>query len=186
VPSAFDSIGAQRLSDDANRLDAPQRVPVTSTGFISGATTESTAPIESTVGMRGFTKLSTEQVLRLLESSQDRLVVHAVSELESRGFKTEHVELAMELARGTSAERLRAMDSLTRDPELNPVPWLVWMAESGDREARLRAVSMLGATADQEALRKLRLLKQREVDQRVADQITQVLLAAGSVRSTNR
>jgi len=136
--------------------------------------------------VRGLNKLSTEKLIRLLESSQDRLVAQAVEALESRGMEPDHVELALEMARGDTRQRLHAMEQLARDPKIQPVPWLVWMAESSDREVRMRAIAMLGATADEEALRKLRILKQREIDTRVAEQITQVLLTAGSARSNKR
>jgi len=136
--------------------------------------------------LRGIRKLPQDKLLRLLESRQDRLVTQAAQELQRRGVQPEHLELGLELARGSVTERLQAMDQLVRVAGLNPVPWLVWMAESSDREVRLRAVSLLGATADEEALQKLRQLKKKESDNRVAEQINQVLLAADSARSTNR
>ncbi len=144
------------------------------------------AVAETSSVLRGLEKLSTEQIIRLLESAQDQLVMQAVEELESRGMKEHHVELAMEMARGSSAKRISAMEKIAHDSEVNPIPWLFWMAESKDRNVRMKAVAMLGATADEEAFRKLRLLKQRELDNRVAEQITQVLLAAGSAGSNLR
>ena len=113
-------------------------------------------------------------------------MTQAAQELQRRGVQPEHLELGLELARGSVAERLQAMDQLVRVAGLNPVPWLAWMAESSDREVRLRAVSLLGATADEEALQKLRQLKMKESDNRVAEQINQVLLAADSARTTHR
>jgi len=136
--------------------------------------------------LRGIRKLPQDKLLRLLESRQDRMVTQAAQELQRRGVQPEHLELGLELARGSVAERLQAMDTLVRVAGLNPVPWLVWMAESSDREVRLRAVSLLGATADEEALQKLRQLKNKESDNRVAEQINQVLLAADSARSNHR
>lgn len=136
--------------------------------------------------LRGIRKLPQDKLLRLLESRQDRIVTQAAQELQRRGVQPEHLELGLELARGSVAERLQAMDQLVRVAGLNPVPWLVWMAESSDREVRLRAVSLLGATADEEALQKLRQLKKKESDNRVAEQINQVLVAADSARSNHR
>jgi hypothetical protein len=136
--------------------------------------------------LRGIRKLPQDKLLRLLESRQDRMVTQAAQELQRRGVQPEHLELGLELARGSVAERLQAMDQLVRVAGLNPVPWLAWMAESSDREVRLRAVSLLGATADEEALQKLRQLKMKESDNRVAEQINQVLLAADSARTTHR
>jgi|GEM_PF-4853896 len=136
--------------------------------------------------LRGIRKLTQDKLMRLLESRQDRIVTSAAQELQRRGVQSEHLELGLELARGSAAERLQAMDQLVRVAGLNPVPWLVWMAESSDREVRLRAVSLLGSTADEEALQKLRQLKKKESDNRVVEQINQVLLAADSARSNHR
>lgn len=136
--------------------------------------------------LRGIRKLPQDKLMRLLESRQDRIVTSAAQELQRRGVQPEHLELGLELARGSAAERLQAMDQLVRVAGLNPVPWLVWMAESSDREVRLRAVSLLGSTADEEALQKLRQLKKKESDNRVVEQINQVLLAADSARSNHR
>lgn len=149
---------------------------------------ESTESVNTTslIPANSLRKQSTEQILRLLESHQDSVVTQALQELEARGFSERNLEIAMELARGTSEERLAALDRLVHDSRLDPLPWLSWMAGTTDRDVRMRAIALLGATADEEALRKLRLMKQREVDQRVSDQITQVLLAAGSVQSKRR
>jgi hypothetical protein len=55
-----------------------------------------------------------------------------------------------------------------------------------DPKVRRKAIAMLGSMSSPEAMRKLRLLKQRESDSSIADQINQVLLAAGTPSSTIR
>jgi hypothetical protein len=129
---------------------------------------------------------STEKLFRLLESAHDRVVAEAMEVLESRGIQPQHLELAMALARGSREERLQGLETLKSDESLQPLPWLVWMAQCDDHEVRLRAIAMLGSMPDEEALRKLRLLKQRENDHRVAERITHVLLSAGAARTGTR
>lgn len=126
---------------------------------------------------------STEQLLRSLEHAHDDEVTQAIVELEARGFTESHIEWAMDMARGSADQRLAAMERIVQDPKVHPVPWLVWMAESGDRETKLRAIAMLGATADAEAIRRLRLIEQRESDPRVSAQIQQALRVTEAVHA---
>ncbi len=132
------------------------------------------------ITLQGMTKRSNDELVVLLASTQDRIVNHVVEELRHRGLRPQHIEIAIELARGTSTERLLAMDRLVHDGDLNPVPWLTWMANTADRTSRQRAISLLGSVGDEDAMRSLRMIKQREADDSIVTQITQVLLAAGS------
>lgn len=136
--------------------------------------------------LRGIEKLSLEQLLPLLASTQPRIVMQASDELMRRGMTRTQLELVIQLAQGTIEDRLQALEQIVHSNQFDPVPWLVWMAESSDKVVRKRAITLLGSTADQNALRKLRLLKQREVDATIADQINQVLLAAGANPTNTR
>jgi hypothetical protein len=127
-----------------------------------------------------------EQLLRSLEQVSDEEVVGILNELQSQGFSELHVELAMALARGTSEDRLLALDALSNDPTINPLPWLAWMSESQDSPSRMKAIAMLSSTTDPEALRFLRLMQQRESDPRIANHIQQALQAHGTAPSTKR
>jgi hypothetical protein len=60
------------------------------------------------------------------------------------------------------------------------------MAEQADPKVRRKAIAMLGSMSSTEAMRKLRLLKIRESDSSIADQINQVLLATGTPSSNFR
>ena len=130
--------------------------------------------------IRGFEKRPLEELLPFLASSQSRFVQQASSELLRRGMTQSQLEIAISLAQGDIEQRLKSMDSIVRDPKLNAIPWLVWMAESADRSVRRRAIVLLGSMTDPDARRKLRILQAREPDSAIADQISQVLLASGT------
>lgn len=129
----------------------------------------------------GIDKRTLENLMPLLTSSQTRIVRQAFNELVRRGMTPSHLEMAIDLAQGNVEQRLLAMDTIARDPSFHDrIPWLVWMAESADRNVRRRAVALLGSMTDPEAMRKLRILQSREPDSTIADQISQVLLASGT------
>jgi hypothetical protein len=131
-------------------------------------------------------KRSVEQLLKSLEQVPDDEVAAIVEELEAQDFSELHVDLALALARGESEERLEALSALTNNPTINPLPWLAWMSESEDQAAKMKAIAMLGSTADPEAARILRIIEQRASDPRVASHIQQALQINGAASSNKR
>jgi len=132
-------------------------------------------------GPRGYEKLHLEKLLPLLTSSQTTTVQHAFNELVRRGMTPPQLEIAVGLAQGDVEQRLKAMETIARDPKFeDSITWLVWMAESADPNVRRRAIVLLGSMTHPDAMIKLRILKSREQDSAIADQITQVLLASGT------
>ncbi len=148
--------------------------------------TEDLESKEPPVAIQGMEKRPFEEILRLLASAQPRIAVSASNELLRRGMTRPQLEIAVALAQGDAQARSDAMDQLVRDTSFDSVPWLVWMAEQADPKVRRKAIAMLGSMSSPEAMRKLRLLKQRESDSSIADQINQVLLAAGTPSNTLR
>ncbi|HUP78223.1 MAG TPA: HEAT repeat domain-containing protein [Pirellula sp.] len=136
--------------------------------------------------INGIDKRQLDQLLPLLTSSQSRIVQQASNELMRRGMTQPQLELAIDLAQGDGEQRLRAMEAIVRDPKLNAIPLLVWMAESGNRDVRRRAIVLLGSMTDPDAMRKLRILQSREPDSAISDQISQVLLASGAAANSVR
>lgn len=131
------------------------------------------------VPIRGFDKLPDEELLPLLSSTQSRMVQQAADELTRRGLSPSHLEMALTLAQGDSSKRIAEMERIARDPNINPIPWLTWMAERADRDVRQKAVVLLGSMSHEDAQRSLRMLKMRESDSSIADKISQALLASG-------
>ena len=142
--------------------------------------TEDLESKETPVAIQGMEKRPFEEILRLLASAQPKIAVSASNELLRRGMTGPQLEIAVALAQGDAQARSDAMDQLVRDTSFDSVPWLVWMAEQADPKVRRKAIAMLGSMSSPEAMRKLRLLKQRESDSSIADQINQVLLATGT------
>lgn len=142
--------------------------------------------IEPTVAIQGIEQRPIEDILRLLSSTQPKIASSASNELLRRGMTRQQLEIAVALAQGDIQARSDAMDQLVRDNSFDSVPWLAWMAEQADPKVRRKAIAMLGSTSSPEAMRKLRLLKLRESDSSIADQINQALLATGNASSTFR
>jgi len=136
---------------------------------------------------RGYEKLPLEKLLPLLTSSKTTTVQHAFNELVRRGMTPPQLEIAVGLAQGDVEQRLKAMETIARDPNFeDSIKWLDWMAASADRNVRRRAIALLGSMAHPDVMRKLRILLSREADSAIADQITQVLLASGTASKSVR
>ena len=137
--------------------------------------------------IRGIEKLPLEHLLILLTSSQTRIVQQTFNELVRRGMRPPQLEIAVALAQGDVEQRLKAMDTIARDPKFeDSIKWLVWMADNADLSVRRRAVVLLGSMTNPEAMLKLRLLLRREPDSAIAALINQVLLASGTASNSVR
>lgn len=136
--------------------------------------------------INGVEKRNLEGLLPLLTSVQTRIVQQAIIELGRRGMTTSQLEIAMTLAQGDVEQRLKALETIAKDPDFDAIPWLAWMAAGADRTVRLRAVVLLGSMTNPDAIRKLRILKSREPDGAVAEKISQVLLASGTAFNSIR
>lgn len=136
--------------------------------------------------IRGIEKLPIEKLFPLLSSTLPKIVQEASKELVQRGMSAPQLELAIDLAQGNIEQRTMAMDRLVRDQDIDPIPWLVWMAEQSDIQVRRKAVSLLGLMSNPNAIHTLRMLELREPDSAIVEQISQVLLAFGSTTNNHR
>jgi len=164
---ASESIAPERLVPTHN-LTWVENTPVSTTG---------TDPEQPYTPIRGIEKLPIEKLLPLLSSAQPRIVRDATKELGRRGMNDRQIAMALDLAQGDLERRLEAIQELVRDPNLDRVPWLVWMAERGDSRVRRRAIATLGSLSSSDAANELRMLKSRELDSSIVDEISQVLMA---------
>jgi hypothetical protein len=133
----------------------------------------------------GIDRQKTEDLIALLGSVRAKVASAALYELERRGMTATQLEIAVDLARGTSEARLEALERLIHQEEFDPTPWLGWIAADRDRAVRYRAVSMLGSLNSNSSRTKLRLLLARERDEEITRHIQQILLS-GSKNSTVR
>ena len=88
----------------------------------------------------------------------------------------DRLALASELATAAPARRLELVHHIATRDDLDPRPWLLWMAETGETEVRQQAISLLSSMVDLNVQRQLRQLLAQESDETVAQSIRQVLL----------
>jgi len=139
-----------------------------------------------TVALRGIEKRSLEELLPLLASTQPKIFQQTANELLRRGLPRNQLDLVVGLAQGDPVQKLQIMERLVKEADFDEIPWLVWMAEGKDPTVRQKAIALLGSMSDPTARRKLRMLKDREPDGLIADQINQVLLASGNAANSLR
>jgi hypothetical protein len=91
---------------------------------------------------------STRSVIGLLASNLAATRDQAVEELVRRGLSNEEIRIANQLAAPQLEVRLGLLDSIIRRSDIDPRPWLLWLAEDTHRDVRLRAVTALEAMND--------------------------------------
>ena len=68
------------------------------------------------------------------------------------------LQLAQRMARGDTETRIECMQSIVGREGWNPIPWLTWMGEDGNREVRQHAINLLGSIASEESIRGIEIL----------------------------
>lgn len=119
--------------------------------------------------------LSTRQVIQLLASKLTATHDQAVAELRRRGLSDEEIRIANQLAAPQPEVRLGLLESVATRTDIDPRPWLLWLAEDADRQVRLRAVTALAAMDDAAVQATLRKRLDAETDAEVLAQLRQVV-----------
>ncbi len=128
------------------------------------------------VELENIQLLEIDQLVRLLSSVQPRVAQAAALALRTKGFPDERLALASELATASPARQLTLLQSIATRSDLDPRPWLLWMAEDGQTEVKQQAVVLLSSMAHDIIIqRDLRRLLSQENDEKVANTIRQVL-----------
>lgn len=117
----------------------------------------------------------TKSVIGLLANKQAATRDQAVDELVRRGLSNEEIRVANQLAAPEVEVRLGLLESIIRRTDIDPRPWLLWLAEDSSREVRLRAISSLAAMNDAAVIQTLRNRLAVEADPAVIAQIRQVI-----------
>lgn len=154
----------------------PKSSVVVGSSYETEASSNDDSIVQSIAAME---KLPTGDVLRLLANPHTRIVSAALANLERRGFDQARLDVAVELAQGTTEQKMASMERLIRSGA-QPIPWLLWMAEDGDRDVRWYAVNQLASFADPNVYSELRLLWNRENDKQIRDQLQRILVSTGS------
>ena len=161
-PSIAESTARGKLSDASN--DSSQSQPLDH---------EDDQPTVEVLS--GVEQMSIDQLVRLLSSVQPRIAQAAALALSRKGMSDEKLTMAIHLATGSTQERMELLGSIAGRDDLDPRPWLLWMAADGDERVREHAVGLLNPMLDNDIRRQLRLLLNRERDERVAQTLRKVL-----------
>lgn len=135
---------------------AVHRVPTDSSSAANDAANDAAADA-SWNDKAPLQTFSTRSVIGLLASNQAATRDQAVEELVRRGLSNEEIRIANQLAAPQLDVRLGLLDSIIRRSDIDPRPWLLWLAEDANRDVRIKAITALEAmndTAVTAALRK--------------------------------
>ena len=127
--------------------------------------------------LAGIEQLPIQELVRLLGSVQPKIAQAAALALRRHGMTDSKLELAMELATGSEEHRLEVLDQFPSRTDIDPRVWLLWMAQDGQTEVRGRAIAQLSSMLDQDVMRELRLLLNRERDPEIAQLIRKILIS---------
>lgn len=129
----------------------------------------------ASIDLASIASLPTDQLVRLLGSTQDQVAQTAALRLRALGMEDSSLQLASELATASVSRKLELTAQIASRTDLDPQPWLLWMAEDSAPAVRRQAVSLLQQMSDGRVAIALRRLLDREADPTVAQTIRQVL-----------
>jgi len=127
--------------------------------------------------LAGIEQLPIQELVRLLGSVQPKIAQAAALALRRLGMSDSKLELAMELATGSEERRLEIIAQFPMRTDIDPRVWLLWMAQDGQTEVRGRSIAQLSSMLDQDVMRELRLLLNRERDTETAQLIRKILIS---------
>ena len=151
-------------------------LPLTDSGLTATMPLQ-TSDEPSAKTLAGIEQLPIQELVRLLGSVQPKIAQAAALALRRHGMSDSKLELAMELATGSETRRLEILDQFPTRTDIDPRVWLLWMAQDGQTEVRGRAIAQLSSMLDQDVMRELRLLLNRERDPETAQLIRKILIS---------
>jgi hypothetical protein len=93
--------------------------------------------------IRGVERLGLRDLLRMLRSSQSKMVSAATQELKRRGYDDFNLDVIFELTYGNGSQQLALLPQLERVFGEDLVPALQWLSETPDTRVRTQAIHML-------------------------------------------
>jgi hypothetical protein len=95
---------------------------------------------------------------------------HGIEEkLADRGFRRMSSRLVKQYLSDDSHERLRVVDSVLTEPDVDPRPWLLLLADDEDAEIRLQAVTVMATSNDERLIEAAWETAIGDRDPRIAD-----------------
>ena len=159
-------------------VEAPSQAS-TESAVVSVAKTNAEAqaliqPLRHLAGS-AYETFDTKSVIMLLGSKQADVRDQAVNELVKRGLTNEEIRVANQLASPLTEVRLGLLESILNRTDLDPRPWLLWLAEDPQREVRMRAVTTLATMNDPSIRQSLQQRLAQEHDPTVIAHIKRVV-----------
>ncbi len=178
VLSSTGARASLRLIAAPLRSPQPNDPPV----YVDQTTSVDSVPLQtsdepSARTLAGVEHLPIQELVRLLASVQPKLAQAAALALRRHGMSDSKLALAMELATGSESRRLEIIAQFPERTDIDPRVWLLWMAQDGQTEVRGRAIAQLSSMLDQDVMRELRLLLNRERDPENAQLIRRILVS---------
>lgn len=122
--------------------------------------------------------MSISQLVRLLAAEQPKVAQTAALALRAKNMDDDRIELASHvasvLATGPRASKINIAQEIAIG-DIDPIPWLLWIAEDSDPEVRKTAIGLLHGQVDASVARQLRSRLGAESNPVVADTLRQVL-----------
>lgn len=163
---------------DSDTTESPKSelpVVVATPASIASTPLASMKIVSNSPDLAGIEKMQIAELVKLLGHTNSDIGKAAALALRHHGLSDEEIQLASELANGSANRRLQLIQQIAAQGNVNPRPWLVWMAEDGEPEVRRMAVSLLAPMIDETVTRSLRNLAVRESDSQIKEIITRVL-----------
>jgi hypothetical protein len=89
--------------------------------------------------------------------------------LAERGFRRMSTRVVKQYLSDDLQERLRVVDSVLTEPDVDPRPWLLLLADDDDADVRLMAVSVMATSNDERLLEAAWETAIGDRDPRIAD-----------------
>jgi hypothetical protein len=126
-------------------------------------------PKSTTPDTRPLAEQQTRQLLDQWRTAAgaDRQAIE--QELTRRGFRSLSPESIEELFSDRPQDRAQLVTDVLRDPNANPRPWLLLLAEDPAADVRLFALTVMATSNDRELLERALELALRDRDPRIAD-----------------
>ncbi len=173
-----DSPSEFSLSDSNAETSSPQPAVVHGPASVASQPLAEMRQLKVDVELENIQQLDIDQLVRLLASVQPQVAQSAALALRAKEFPDDRLALASELGSSNATHRIEMLQAIATRSDLDPRPWLMWMAEDGELEVRLQAVGLLSSMIQDHTVQSdLRRLLSQERDEPVAQAIRRVLLA---------
>ena len=125
------------------------------------------SPTASVGPTKDFSRLETRPLMQLLQSADRATARAAEAELNSRGMRDVHLQLARELTAPDVSVRRALVDRLPTISGVDAQPWLLWLLEDSASEVRLAALTVLATSRDPQLRQRLAQKAGGDADPRI-------------------